>query len=238
MNQIALKFEDKPITTIINETSGEPWWVADEVCSALGIVNPRDTLRKVLDDDERGVATVYTPGGPQQKATINEPGLYSLILRSRKPEAKRFKRWVTHEVLPQIRKTGSYGGLDVTALASAVASATALAMRTVLEPVVEALLEDRAKMIDALTVRRGRPPVETAPRPPVNGWVSELVSARVRPGQSWMTYEQIRRRLTGDRPWSKSETLRLGVELERVGCKVRVAHGNVKVFGVETLPEN
>lgn len=91
---------------------GEPWFVARDVCAALGIQNSADTLAKVLDDDEKGVASVYTPGGDQRMATVNEPGLYSLILRSRKPEAKQFKRWITHEVLPSIRKTGSYAMLD------------------------------------------------------------------------------------------------------------------------------
>ena len=61
-----------------------------------------------LDDDEKGVITSDTLGGKQEMSTINEPGLYSLILRSRKPEAKAFKRWITHEVIPTIRKTGGY----------------------------------------------------------------------------------------------------------------------------------
>lgn len=87
---------------------GEPWFVGRDVCMVLGIANPAATLAKVLDEDEKGVAIVYTPGGDQQVSIVNESGLYSLILRSRKPEAKRFKRWVTHDVLPAIRKTGSY----------------------------------------------------------------------------------------------------------------------------------
>lgn len=86
---------------------GEPWFVAADVCAVLAIRNHRDALAS-LDDDERGVATTDTLGGPQHVAIVNEPGLYSLILRSRKPEAKAFKRWVTHEVLPAIRRTGSY----------------------------------------------------------------------------------------------------------------------------------
>lgn len=86
---------------------GDPWFVAADVCAVLAIRNNRDALAG-LDDDERGVATTDTPGGPQQMTTVNEPGLYSLILRSRKPEAKAFKRWVTHDVLPEIRRTGSY----------------------------------------------------------------------------------------------------------------------------------
>ena len=87
---------------------GEPWFVAKDVCSTLEIQNGRDTVNKCLDEDERGVATVYTRGGNQKMVIISEAGLYSLTLRSRSPKAKPFKRWVTHEVLPAIRKTGGY----------------------------------------------------------------------------------------------------------------------------------
>ncbi|WP_052433240.1 BRO-N domain-containing protein [Streptacidiphilus carbonis] len=87
--------------------NGDPWWVAADVASALELGNPRSSLAR-LDDDEKGVHTMDTPGGPQQMVTVNEPGLYSLILRSRKPEAKSFKRWITHKVLPALRTTGSY----------------------------------------------------------------------------------------------------------------------------------
>lgn len=86
---------------------GDPWFVAADVCAVLGIGNHRQAT-KYLDEDEKGVITNDTPGGPQPTSVVNEPGLYSLILRSRKPEAKAFKRWITHEVLPAIRKTGSY----------------------------------------------------------------------------------------------------------------------------------
>jgi prophage antirepressor-like protein len=86
---------------------GEPWWVASDVCDILGLSNMHSSLA-LLDEDEKGVHSVDTPGGSQQVTVVNEPGLYSLILRSRKPAAKAFKRWVTHEVIPSIRKTGSY----------------------------------------------------------------------------------------------------------------------------------
>lgn len=86
---------------------GAPWFSAADVCAALTIANSRDALDR-LDDDEKGVATADTLGGAQEIATVNESGLYSLILTSRKPEAKKFKRWVTHEVLPSIRKSGGY----------------------------------------------------------------------------------------------------------------------------------
>lgn len=97
-------------TKVIN---GEPWFVAKDVCMMLGIQNSRDTLAKVLDDDEAGVATIYTrsSNGVEQNrevSIINESGLYHLIFISRKPEAKSIRRWVTGTVLPSIRRTGSY----------------------------------------------------------------------------------------------------------------------------------
>ncbi len=85
----------------------EPWFVAADVCDALSIDNNRNATAR-LDDDERDVHTMDTPSGTQQMTIINESGLYSLILGSRKPEAKKFKKWVTGEVLPSIRKTGAY----------------------------------------------------------------------------------------------------------------------------------
>lgn len=86
---------------------GEPWFVAKDVCDALSIADSKSSLR-FLEDDEKGVHSMHTLGGIQQVSIINESGLYSLILRSRKPEAKKFKKWVTAEVLPSIRKTGGY----------------------------------------------------------------------------------------------------------------------------------
>ncbi|AEJ44400.1 BRO-N domain-containing protein [Alicyclobacillus acidocaldarius] len=83
----------------------EPWWVAADVLVILEL--DRKALERI-DEDEKGVSSIHTPGGQQNMTIINEAGLYSLILGSRKPEAKAFKRWVTHEVLPSIRKTGKY----------------------------------------------------------------------------------------------------------------------------------
>jgi anti-repressor protein len=85
---------------------GKPWWVAKDVCIVLGL-DSSQTRR--LADDEKGLYSIHTPGVLQKVTVINESGLYSLILASRKPEAKAFKKWVTSEVLPSIRKTGSYG---------------------------------------------------------------------------------------------------------------------------------
>lgn len=106
MNEIVKIYKNSPIRIV--EKDGEPWFVAKDVCNILEIKNIRDTLNKCLDEDERGVDIIYTPGGNQEMTIVSEAGLYSLILRSRKPEAKAFKRWVTHEVLPSIRKTGAY----------------------------------------------------------------------------------------------------------------------------------
>lgn len=91
------------------DVDGEPWFVAKDVCECLELGNPRTSIA-LLDEDEKGVHTMDTPGGQQEMSIVSEAGLYSLILRSRKPEAKAFKRWITHEVLPSIRKTGQYGG--------------------------------------------------------------------------------------------------------------------------------
>jgi prophage antirepressor-like protein len=89
------------------ERKVQPWFVAKDVCDILELGNPRSSLA-LLDEDEKDVHSMDTPGGKQEMTIISEPGLYSLILRSRKPEAKAFKRWVTHEVIPSIRKTGGY----------------------------------------------------------------------------------------------------------------------------------
>ena len=99
-------FEDDLVRTIVDD-KGEPWFVAKDVCAILELGNITEALRP-LDDDERGSVTLNTLGGNQDMLTVSESGLYSLIFRSRKPEAKRFKKWVTSEVLPSIRKTGAY----------------------------------------------------------------------------------------------------------------------------------
>ncbi len=108
-------FEGTAVRVVLRD--GEPWFVAADILSILGL--DRTALRR-LDDDERGVDSVHTPGGDQQVNVVNEPGLYGLILGSRKPEAKAFKRWVTHEVLPQIRRTGQFGSQVPTSLAEAL----------------------------------------------------------------------------------------------------------------------
>ena len=105
MNEIVKVYKNSPVRIV--EKGGEPWFVAKDVCDILALGNPRSSIA-LLDEDERGVHSMDTPSGKQEMGIISEADLYSLILRSRKPEAKAFKRWVTHEVLPSIRKTGAY----------------------------------------------------------------------------------------------------------------------------------
>lgn len=92
-------------TTTIN---GEPWFVGKDVAQVLGYNNTRDALYKHVDADDKGASQIATPSGNQEMTIINESGLYSLILSSKLPSAKKFKHWVTSEVLPSIRKTGSF----------------------------------------------------------------------------------------------------------------------------------
>jgi prophage antirepressor-like protein len=90
------------------EVDGQPVLVGKDVCDALGIVKYRDALAQ-LDEDERVSITVDTPGGPQTMTAVTEGGIWSLAFISRSPQVKTFRRWVTHTVLPEIRKTGSFG---------------------------------------------------------------------------------------------------------------------------------
>lgn len=105
MNNEIQKFDFKgaSLRTLTDE-AGEPWFVAKDVCDILEISNPSDALKR-LDDDER---SRFNLGRQGETNIVNEAGLYVLVLGSRKPEAHEFKRWVTHEVLPQIRRTGGY----------------------------------------------------------------------------------------------------------------------------------
>lgn len=105
MNNEIQKFDFKgaPLRTLTDK-AGEPWFVAKDVCDILEISNPSDALKR-LDDDER---SRFNLGRQGETNIVNEAGLYVLVLGSRKPEAHEFKRWVTHEVLPSIRKHGGY----------------------------------------------------------------------------------------------------------------------------------
>lgn len=117
-------FRGASLRTLTDE-EGKPWFVLKDCMSILDLANPTETV-KMFDDDEFSTTEVIDSIGRRQQAyIISEPGLYRLVMRSRKPEAKEFQRWVTHEVLPQIRKTGGYIPTsetddDMTILAKAV----------------------------------------------------------------------------------------------------------------------
>lgn len=118
MSQI-IPFEFESHALRVNlDAAGQPWFVAADACAALDLPDTHKAIAR-LDDDEKGRNSIPTPGGQQDMSVVNESGLYNLVLGSRKPEAKRFKRWITHEVLPSIRKTGSYASaMSVAALPS------------------------------------------------------------------------------------------------------------------------
>jgi len=110
MNLQVVKYDEKgqPIDLTLIEIDGNPWFVASEVCKLLGIKNISDAVSR-LDDDEKGVSELPTPSGTQKKLVVSESGLYELIFRSNKKSAKAFRKWVTKEVIPSVRKKGYYG---------------------------------------------------------------------------------------------------------------------------------
>ena len=127
-NITPFNFNSHDVRVIIQDSN--PWFVAADVCTVLGVKNHRDSLQH-LDDDEKGVVLNDTLGGKQQVSVVNESGLYALVLRSRKPEAKKFTKWVTSEVLPSIRKTGQY------TLPSTITPAQAQHLKELVQLVVE-----------------------------------------------------------------------------------------------------
>ena len=144
MNDIQIfQYQDQPVRTV--QRDGEPWFVLKDVCSALGMDTTQ--LKKVtdrLEPDEKARNLITTPGGEQESWIINESGLYNVILRSDKPEARPFRKWVTSEVLPSIRKTGGYiSGQDSLSPEELMAKALMVARKT---------LAERDARISALTV--------------------------------------------------------------------------------------
>lgn len=113
MNHIEI-FKNEEFGEIRTVTiNGEPWFVGKDVAIALGYAEPRSAISKKVDAEDKGVAEMETPSGKQKMTTINESGLYSLVMSSKLESAKRFKHWVTSEVLPSIRKHGAYMSSEV-----------------------------------------------------------------------------------------------------------------------------
>lgn len=102
---VPFSYGNNDVRTIVID--GEPWFVLADLCKVLEIRNGRDVAAR-LADDQKGVASIDTPGGRQQMTIVSEPGMYEVVIRSDKPEAVAFRRWITGTVLPEIRKTGSF----------------------------------------------------------------------------------------------------------------------------------
>ena len=169
------------------EKNGEPWFVASDVCEALDLGNTSQAVSR-LDDDERGVISNDTPGGDQRVSVISEAGLYSLVLGSRKLEAKTFKRWVTHDVLPQIRKTGQYSIQTPRNLPDALRLAADLAEKLeAAQPAVEFV----ARYVEAENTKGIREVAKVLRIPPIkfSNW---LVSAGIlfRQGAKLLPYSE------------------------------------------------
>ena len=165
MNQIKI-FESPEFGRIrtVSDEKGEPWFIGKDVATVLGYSNVRDALCKHVDKEDKDVANCDSLGGRQKTTIINESGLYSLILQSKLPRAREFKRWVTSEVLPQIRRTGGYIPLaaeddEKTILAKAVRILNrTLEQKDVLLRRKEELIEEqrpKVEFADALTTGDG-----------------------------------------------------------------------------------
>lgn len=161
MNNIQIfKYEDNDVRTV--DLNGEPWFVGKDVAAVLEYSNPRKALADHVDQEDKGVTKCDTLGGVQELTIINESGLYSLILSSKLPTAKQFKRWVTSEVLPSIRKNGGYiSGQEQLTPSELMAKALLVANKTLAErdariselTVQNAIMQPKAEYFDELVDR-------------------------------------------------------------------------------------
>lgn len=142
MNELQIfHYNENQVRTVVQD--GEPWFVLKDVCEVLGLGTAAKVAER-LDADEKGMNEIHTPGGMQSVTIINESGLYNVILRSNKPQAKPFRKWVTAEVLPSIRKTGGYiQGQETLSPEELMAKALLMAQKT---------LKEREARVSELTV--------------------------------------------------------------------------------------
>ncbi|WP_352401901.1 BRO-N domain-containing protein [Synergistes jonesii] len=216
-NQLQIyNFQDNAVRT--TQLDGDVWWIAKDVCSILGLSNPTKALRCV-DADDLTLLKVRAGGQDRELNIINEAGLYTLILRSNKPQAKAFKRWVTHEVLPAIRRTGSYS-------VSRGGEADEIAARlTLIEEEVKRLKLDRAAEQNAKRLPGDfpkQPPyikiyytrVCTAVSPELQEYIAERLPFEH--GDRAKLYEEVRKK--NDRPISQATFYRLCSTLENLLC--------------------
>ena len=160
MNDVTIFRKDEFGAVRAVTLEGEPWFVAADVCRALGLGNSSDVIKR-LDEDERTLVSIEGASNGLPVNAINEPGLDALILGSRKPEAKAFKRWITHEVIPEIRKTGGYiAGQEMMDDDQLLANALMVAQRKIaernkqLEAANEKIKADAPKVLFAETVEK------------------------------------------------------------------------------------
>lgn len=160
MNDVTIFRKDEFGAVRAVTLEGEPWFVVADVCRALGLGNSSDVIKR-LDEDERTLVSIEGASNGLPVNAINEPGLYALILGSRKPEAKAFKRWITHEVIPEIRKTGGYiAGQETMDDDQLLANALMVAQRKIdernkqLEAANEKIKADAPKVLFAETVEK------------------------------------------------------------------------------------
>lgn len=160
MNDVTIFRKDEFGAVRAVTLEGEPWFVAADVCRALGLENSSDVIKR-LDEDERTLVSIEGASNGLPVNAVNEPGLYALILGSRKPEAKAFKRWITHEVIPEIRKTGGYiAGQETMDDDQLLANALMIAQRKIaernkqLEAANEKIKADAPKVLFAETVEK------------------------------------------------------------------------------------
>ena len=160
MNDVTIFRKDEFGAVRAVTLEGEPWFVAADVCRALGLGNSSDVIKR-LDEDERTLVSIEGASNGLPVNAVNEPGLYALILGSRKPEAKAFKRWITHEVIPEIRKTGGYiAGQEMMDDDQLLANALMVAQRKIaernkqLEAANEKIKADAPKVLFAETVEK------------------------------------------------------------------------------------
>lgn len=158
---IKFEFEGRGIRTVTGE-DGEPWFCAKDISEALGLTNGREMLTSVDDDEKRSVRISDGTSGNPNFTFISEPALYGIVFRSTKPEAKRFSKWVRSEVLPSIRKTGSYvvGGGNSHAIS---VPSTEAELVSVVQAVVRSYVQERVSPIEAdLNAQRKQTETETA----------------------------------------------------------------------------
>ena len=175
-------YKNNEVRTV--EVDGEVWFVAKDVCDILELSDVSMSTRN-LDDDEKGTSKICTPGGEQDMTIISESGVYALVFKSRKPEAKAFSRWVRHEVLPQIRKTGSYNAQPLNIRAAEVLKNTVQYLISSEEK--RAFTREIYRLVTGQELPKKEPATKTAHTPRI--WTAHQIAATLK----WTTEAVIHR---------------------------------------------